>query len=155
MTRFCTLLFLFYGFGFQHAPHRETAVASDPELKRLTAALDVAMTQTDINLASKKISEYWDAKLAAVEKRVEKKLDVEQRRRFSESKERWRSYRMQEVEFRTDFFAGGSIQPLVANMCYAEITEHRVTGLLSLLLDALEGREDQPSQRLLGLAWGP
>jgi len=101
------------------------------------------MTQTDMNLASHKISEFWDAKLASIEKRVEKKLDDEERKRFSETKERWRSDRMQEVKFQSDFSAGGSIQPLVANACYSEMTQHRVAELSSLLL-GLEGVESKP-----------
>jgi len=143
MTRFCILLILICGLGCQHTLQREPAVAPDPELERLTAALDGAMTQTDMNVASGEISKYWDMKLAAIEKRVEKKLADEARRRFTESKDRWRNYRMQEVRFRSEFFAGGSIQPLIANMCYAEITEYRVAELSSLA-DALHGLEDQP-----------
>ena len=47
---------------------------------------------------------------------------------------------MQEVQFRSDFFAGGSIQPLIANDIYSQITEHRVAELQSILTDALEGK---------------
>ena len=139
MTRFCTLLFLVCGLGCRHAPHREMPLTSDPELQRLEAALNVAMTQYEMNLASHEIAKYWDAKLASIEKRVERKLGT----RFAESKARWRSYRMQEVQFRSDGFAGGSIQPLIANLAYAELTEHRVAELLSLLGE-VQGLEDQP-----------
>ena len=140
MTRRRTLLFLVCVPGCQQAPRHATEVTPDPESQRLTAALHVAKTQTDMNLASKKISEFWDAKLASVEKRVEQKLDNEEQKRFSESKERWRNYRMQEVQFRSDFFTGGSIQPLIANESYSQITEHRVAESESILVEALGGR---------------
>jgi uncharacterized protein YecT (DUF1311 family) len=112
----------------------------DPELQRLGAALDAAMGQSDMNLASWNVSLYWDAKLASVEKQVEQKLDDEERKQFAESKERWRKYRALEVQFKVDFFAGGSIQPLIANSAYTEITVHRVEEIESLLGVELQGR---------------
>jgi len=140
MTRLFTFLLLVLAAGCQITPKHQANTTSDPELWQIRAALDKARTQTDMNLASKKISEFWDAKLASVEKRIEGKLDEQELKRFSESKSLWQRYRMEEVKFRTDFFAGGSIQPLIANTSYSQITEHRVTELESLLVDALEGR---------------
>jgi len=110
----------------------------DPELKWLTAALDAAKTQTDMNLASKKISEFWDAKLASVESRIAQKLDDGQQKAFADSKARWRDYRTQEIKFRSDSFADGSIRPLIVNESYSEITEHRVAELESLWVSTLE-----------------
>ena len=143
MTCVCIFLLLVCIVGCQQAPRHETVVAPDPKLQRLKASLYAAETQTDMNLASKKISEFWDGKLASVEKRVEQKLDGEERKRFSQSKERWHTYRMQEVEFVADFFDGGSIQPLITNERYSDITEHRVAELESLLAVALDGRESK------------
>jgi len=114
----------------------------DPELQRLGAALDAAMTQYDMNLASWNISKYWDAKLASAEKQVEQKLDDTERKQFAESKERWRKYRAQEVQFRADFFAGGSIQPMMEYGAYTVITVHRVEEMESLLWVELQGRTD-------------
>ena len=141
MTRLFIFLFLVCAVGCHQTPHQGTAVAPDPELRRLTAALDAADTQTDMNLASKQIADFWDAKLGILEKQISQKLDGEERKRFSDSKERWHSYRAQEVRFRSSFFDGGSIQPLMANMSYSEITEHRVDEMESFFADALKGRQ--------------
>jgi uncharacterized protein YecT (DUF1311 family) len=114
----------------------------DPELQRLGAALDAAMTQEDMNIASWNISQYWDAKLGSAEKQVQQKLDDTERKQFAESKERWRKYRAQEVQFRADFFAGGSIQPMMEYGAYTDITVHRVEEMESLLWVELQGRTD-------------
>lgn len=114
---------------------------TDSKLQRLEKTFDDAESQTDMNLASLKIAQYWDEKLASIEARVTQKLDAEEQKAFADSKARWRSYRKKEVQFRTDFFAGGSIQPLIANESYSEITGHRVAELESLWSDALAASE--------------
>jgi uncharacterized protein YecT (DUF1311 family) len=102
------------------------------------------MTQSDLNMASSKIAEYLDRKLVSLEKKVEQKLDSDERKRFSQSRERWQVYRRKEVDFVAAFFEGGSILPLMANQHYSEITQHRVDELESLFYVALERRIDQP-----------
>ena len=134
----CIFLILVCAAGCRQAPQRTVVVHHDPELLRLTAVLDAAQTQTDMNLASKRISEFWDAKLASVESRFAHRLVDEQQKGFADSKERWRIYRTQEVQFRSAFFSDGSIRPLVANASYSEITEHRVAELESLWVSTLE-----------------
>jgi uncharacterized protein YecT (DUF1311 family) len=141
MTRFCLFVLAACFIGCQQYQPRHTTITSDPELQRLTATLERAQTQYDMNLASKKISEFWDEKLTFVEKRVLRKLDNEQQKQYSNSSELWRSYRKHEVQFRSDFFAGGSIRPLIANSSYSQITEHRVIELESIFADALEGKQ--------------
>src|SRR3954463_14675145 len=93
------------------------AVASgrlDAELQRLTSTLRNAKTQTDMNLASKKLADYWNARLAAVQARIESKLDAKERKEFAGSHKRWHSYRTAEITFRAGLYEGGSIQPLIA-----------------------------------------
>ena len=114
---------------------------SDAELQRLTANLESAKTQADMNLASRRLSGFWDARLTDIEDKVEGKLGSRERKRFVDSKRRWRSYRSKEVAFRAGFIDGGSIQPLIANGAYSQITEHRVSELGSLFMEALDGAE--------------
>jgi len=114
----------------------DTGLTSEAELRRLTAAFGAAESQNDMNLASKNISGFWDAKLASVEKRIEDKLDEQQQKQFSESSGLWRRYRTDEVRFHVDFFSGGSIQPLIANESYSQITQHRVAELEAILVDS-------------------
>ncbi len=115
----------------------------DAELQRLTSNLQNAKMQADMNLASKSLIKYWDNRLVAIEAKVGDRLDGSERKKFAQSKKRWRSYRSGEVVFRAGFFDGGSIQPLIANTAYSQITEHRVNELESLFCEALNGRADR------------
>jgi uncharacterized protein YecT (DUF1311 family) len=133
MTRLCIFLVLVFAVGCQQAAPHETAVTPDPELAQLEAALAAAMTQTDMNIASVKIAEFLDSKLASVEKQVARKLDNVEQERFAEFNERWRRYRIQDVQFWASFYEGGTIQPLVANNAYSAITAQRITELEDLL----------------------
>ncbi len=105
------------------------AAVRKAELIRLSRDLEKAMTQADMNEASSKIAEYWDRRLATVEKKIEIKLTADHRKDFSESKMRWSKLCTSEVSFRAGFSEGGSIQPLIANTSYADMTEHRVNEL--------------------------
>lgn len=129
-TPLLVLLVLFCVVGCLHAPSPER-VAADQELERLTATLESAMTQGDMNRASGKIAEFWDAQLAAIEQRRAESLQGEQKTRFAESQAAWRQYRIQQVESRSEIFTGGSIRPLIKNRIYAELTERRVKELES------------------------
>lgn len=121
--------------------------SADAELQRLTSALQKAKTQTDMNLASKRLADYWDDRLAGVQAKIERKLDAKERKQFVQSNKRWLSYRAGEVAFRAGFYKGGSIQPLVANTAYSEITEHRVSELESLLSEGLAARAGGAANR--------
>jgi uncharacterized protein YecT (DUF1311 family) len=116
---------------------------TDAELARLTSNLRTAKTQADMNVASGKLAQYWDQKLAAIEAKVELRLYGRERKDFIQSRDRWRSYRSAEVAFRASLFDGGSIQPLIANTAYSLITEHRVNELESLFSEALSGRAER------------
>ena len=112
----------------------------DPELQRLTANLQNAKTQTEMNLASEKLAQFWNARLTAIEAKIEGRLSIRERNRFADSKERWRSYRATEVSLRAGLYEDGSMRPLLLNAAYTQITEHRVSELESLFRDALAGR---------------
>jgi len=96
------------------------------------------MTQGDMNVASAKIADYWDRRLATIEKKIEAKLGAADQKAFSASKVRWSQHRSMEVTLRAGFFEGGSIQPLIANSHYALMTEHRVIELEVFSSDALD-----------------
>ncbi len=126
----------------QQPEERQSKQVSDPELKRLNAALDAAETQSDMDEASDKIAKYWERRLASVEKQISRKLGAEERKRFARSIGRWQLYRAQEVEFEADFYLGGSIEPMVANETYSGITENRVDELESLWTNTLKMEVD-------------
>jgi uncharacterized protein YecT (DUF1311 family) len=119
------------------------AELSNSSLQKLKSNLQQAKTQTEMNQASKAIADFWDARLLQIENKIESKLDGQERKRFLASKQLWQKYRSSEVSFRASFSEGGSIQPLIANSAYSQITEHRVTELEALFKDALQNRAKQ------------
>jgi uncharacterized protein YecT (DUF1311 family) len=141
MIRLCLFCFLALVPGCVQLPPRVAPVTFDSELQRLQQALDSATTQTDMNLASGKIADFWDARLAIAERQVEKKLTEAEQSKFAKTKELWRNYRIAEVKFQVSLWEGGSIQPLVANQSYSGITEQRVADLETFLKYAFIGRE--------------
>jgi uncharacterized protein YecT (DUF1311 family) len=112
----------------------------DDGLARLTVELREAMTQTDMNIASGELAKYWDRRLAAIEKRIEAKLDIGEKLTFAKSKARWAEHRSKDVALAAGFYEGGSMQPLVANNHFAHMTENRVHELEGILPDIF--RED-------------
>ena len=84
-----------------------------------------------MNMASGKIADYWNAKLEALEKRLEEGLDDEERKGFLQWGETWRSYRLQSVELMTG--GNGSIMPLRVNLFYSQITKQRAEVLESIM----------------------
>lgn len=136
--RFCTILgALLITFS------SKAATPGDKELPLLKGRLQAADTQSDMNFASKELAEYWDRKVGSIENKITARLAARERKKFEESRKRWRMYRSREVEFRATFFEGGTVQPLIANIAYIELTQHRVSELESLLVSALNGRVDQ------------
>ncbi len=107
----------------------------DAELQRLEEALNKAWPQSDMNIASGKISEYWDKKLAEVEKKVALKLDAEEKVQFEASKKRFISYREKEVEFRTSFYGRSKIRPLIESGVHSNLTKNRVREMEILIED--------------------
>jgi len=113
-----------------------SALPFDPELARLSHALEISRSQSDLNVASGHLADYWDRRLLAVEQQIVAQLNPADRKKFTKVQAEWRRFRSSEVAFGASFFAGGSIQPLMANSRYALLTEHRVTELAALIIDA-------------------
>jgi len=108
------------------------------ELKKLQAALDAASTQTDMNLASGAMADYWEKELLAVEKKIGKKLDAQAMALFQKTKQAWSKYRSSQVAFEGEFYRGGSIQPLISNTVFSSLTERRVKDLEQLYKEHYE-----------------
>lgn len=96
------------------------------ELKRLQAALRAAPTQTDLNLTSKALADYWSVELIKVEGKLRKTLAPEALSLFQKATDAWREYRSIQTDFEGDEYRGGSIQPLIRNKVFAALTERRV-----------------------------
>jgi uncharacterized protein YecT (DUF1311 family) len=112
--------------------------ADRAELKKLPSALDAARTQTDMNVASGALADYWDKELRRTERNIEKKLDARALALFQKTKRAWREYRSTQVVFEGDFYRGGSIQPLIRNTVFVSLTERRVKDLEKLYHEQYE-----------------
>ena len=127
----------------QNQPAKSSS-SEDPELKKLQDAILDATSQQGMNVASGNVSKYLDKKLVALEMKIAQKLTDAEKIKFAESIKQWQTYRKNEVKFRSDFFDGGSIQPLMTNSIYGEITQHRIAELKSFFESTLEGRAIHP-----------
>ena len=101
--------------------------AEDSKLASLEVALDEAMTQTAMNMASFEISEYLKEELQSAEQQVRAHLfDDQSRTLFDSAASAWIDYRTAQVKFEGNSYAGGSIQPLIINLVSARITRERL-----------------------------
>jgi uncharacterized protein YecT (DUF1311 family) len=96
--------------------------AQDAEVERAETELRTATTQADMNDAARKLSHLWDVRLRAVEARIESKLSNEERKKFRNLQRHWKKQRTRDVQFHADLFKGGSIQPMIANLEYSNVT---------------------------------
>ena len=103
--------------------------SAEQELERLQRALKVAISQTDMNVASGELAKYWDQALQKEEKKILASCDAETTKLFQKAQQSWREFRKAEVAFQGDAVRGGSMQPLVCNSTFAALTERRVRDL--------------------------
>lgn len=104
----------------------------DSKLVALQAEMNAAVTQSDMNSISFRISQHLDQKLAKLEDLVRKDLDPGQLALFNKAATQWREYRETQADFSGDIYRGGSILPLILNGALSALTEERIRGLLVL-----------------------
>jgi uncharacterized protein YecT (DUF1311 family) len=108
----------------------------DPRLTALEVALDDAMTQTAMNMASFEVSEYLKAELEKTEGQVRAYLhDDQSRALFDAAASAWINYRTAQVKFAGNSYAGGSMQPLMINLASARLTRERLNAIKEILDD--------------------
>lgn len=95
--------------GCENVAPKNSSTNSSGDLQKLTVTLDSADSQTEMNIASAKISEDWDARLTTVERRLKEYLDALERVQFAKSEKQWRGFRLHEVRFQASRYAGGSV----------------------------------------------
>lgn len=116
-------------FGCGKPQQPAVTPSKDPELAKLEAAVLEADSNAGMKATTGDVGDYWDRRMAAVETRIEAGLDEKHRALFRAMQKAWREYRAAEVAYQTDFYRGGSMQGLIANQTYAELTEARVREL--------------------------
>jgi uncharacterized protein YecT (DUF1311 family) len=118
----------------------QAGVADDPDIKALKDKVEAAEDQATLNVTSKKLCDLLDARLKALETKIRQKLDGPARTLFDQSAAAWRNYRSAQVKLAGSFYEGGSIQPLVHNQAYSDLTETHIDELTKFRDAAFEER---------------
>lgn len=113
-------------------------VADDPEVTALKEKVEAAEDQATLNITSKELCDLLDVRLKSLEGEIRKKLDDDAKALFDKSAAAWRGYRSAQVKLAGSFYEGGSIQPLVHNQAYSDLTETHIDELTQFRDEALE-----------------
>jgi uncharacterized protein YecT (DUF1311 family) len=107
-------------------PYIAFAEKVDKRQSELEAALDAAMTQTDMNIASAELATYLEEKLDDLENRIRATSSGEELELFNRTAIRWREYRDAHVALVGKRCEGGSICPLMHNTARARLAGERI-----------------------------
>jgi uncharacterized protein YecT (DUF1311 family) len=120
------------------APLVHAGIADDPEVKALKDKVEAAEDQATLNITSKEVCDLLDGRLKALEGEIRKKLEGDAVALFDKSAAAWRNYRTAQVKLAGSFYEGGSIQPLVHNQAYSDLTETHIDELTRFRDEAFE-----------------
>jgi len=124
--------------GLMFAPLVHAGIADDPEVKALKDKVEAAEDQATLNITSKEVCDLLDGRLKALEGEIRKKLEGDAVALFDKSAAAWRNYRTAQVKLAGSFYEGGSIQPLVHNQAYSDLTETHIDELTRFRDEAFE-----------------
>jgi uncharacterized protein YecT (DUF1311 family) len=94
-----------------------------------------AMTQTDMNICWGNEYKKADASLNKTYQELVAMLDEEQKTQLKTAETAWIKYRDTHCEFVADQYKGGSIRPMIAAICLADVTGNRTTELKNQIKD--------------------
>jgi uncharacterized protein YecT (DUF1311 family) len=97
-----------------------------------------AQTQLEMNMCWGKEYQAADAQLNAVYKQFTSKLNPEETAQLKTAQLAWIKFRDANCEFVADKYKGGSIRPMIAAMCLAEVTSTRTSELKAQMKDREE-----------------
>ena len=88
-----------------------------------------AQTQGEMNICWGNQYKAADAKLNQVYRQFMTKLDDSEKAQLKDAQTAWLKYRDKNCEFVADEYKGGSMRPMIAAICLAEVTQSRVKEL--------------------------
>ena len=94
-----------------------------------------AMTQTDMNICWGNEYKKADAKLNQTYQQLAAMLDDDGKAQLKNAENAWLKYRDTNCEFVADQYKGGSIRPMIAAICLADVTSNRTTELKNQIKD--------------------
>ena len=94
-----------------------------------------AQTQADMNICWGNEYKKADASLNKTYQQLAAMLDDEQKAQLKTAETAWLKYRDLNCEFVGDQYKGGSIRPMIAAICLADVTNSRTTELKNQIKD--------------------
>ena len=94
-----------------------------------------AQSQADMNICWGNEYKKADASLNKTYQQLTAMLDEEQKTQLKTAETAWLKYRDTHCEFVADQYKGGSIRPMIAAICLADVTNNRTTELKSQIKD--------------------
>jgi uncharacterized protein YecT (DUF1311 family) len=94
-----------------------------------------AQSQAEMNICWGKEYKAADATLNQVYRELVAKLDDEQKAQLKNAQTAWLKYRDLNCEFVADQYKGGSMRPMIAAICLADMTHNRTTELKNQIKD--------------------
>jgi uncharacterized protein YecT (DUF1311 family) len=94
-----------------------------------------AQTQADMNICWGNEYKKADATLNKTYQQLTGMLDEEEKTQLKNAENAWLKYRDANCEFVADQYKGGSIRPMIAAICLADVTSNRNTELRNQIKD--------------------
>jgi uncharacterized protein YecT (DUF1311 family) len=94
-----------------------------------------AQTQADMNICWGNEYKKADAKLNQTYQQLATMLDENEKAQLKTAEGAWLKYRDTDCEFVADQYKGGSIRPMIAAICLADVTNNRTTELKTQIKD--------------------
>ena len=94
-----------------------------------------AQSQADMNICWGNEYKKADASLNKTYQQLAAMLDAEQKAQLKTVETAWLKYRDTNCEFVADQYKGGSIRPMIAAICLADVTNNRTTELKNQIKD--------------------
>src|ERR1041385_9267042 len=92
-----------------------------------------AQSQAEMNICWGKEYKAADARLNEAYRQFMSKLDDEEKAQLKNAQLAWLKYRDANCDFVADQYKGGSIRPMIAAICLADVTNNRTTELKAQL----------------------
>lgn len=94
-----------------------------------------AETQTEMTICWGKEYKTADTTLNQVYRQLVATLDEEQKAQLKEAQTAWLKYRDTNCDFVADQYKGGTMRPMIAAMCLADVTRNRTAELKTQIKD--------------------
>ncbi len=94
-----------------------------------------AMTQADMNICWGNEYKKADAVLNKTYQELAAMLDQEEKAQLKSAQTAWLKYRDTNCDFVADQYKGGSMRPMIAAICLADVTQNRTKELKTQLQD--------------------